>query len=450
MTKSRLPIALSLLLSSALTATASEVRVWGDVSVIDTYDTTRAILTVPAALASKNVIAVKSALSFAVALTEDKLVYVWGKMPTLDGLPIDLTNIPTAVQGHAIQINLLSNFAIVALLDSGEMIFWGLDVNGQVSLAPTTTGFLGVGRGESAGVAWTIAGIPTVWGNDAPKVPTGTLVADAIVLRDGVLYRRRSDNQVLSFGNMFAYSSLVPPVPVITATKIAVGSALDVAFAIRPDETIAAWGNNTAGLTTVPAGLTGVTDVAGGNLHALARSRGGLITTWGSGVSGGLAVPTDLTQVRLIAAGWGFSVAVRSQAPTAIAWADSAKVIASDPIGTVIGRLTAVDHDPGDTITYSVVSGAGDTDNARVVVVGNEVRVAGVLPAGPGQLAVRVRGTDESGASTEVALTATLTAAPKSPESDSKSSSRCGLGLGTGLILTLMLSWIHLRRSGQP
>ena len=439
-------VALCVIASTAASLSASEVRVWGDTAVIDTYDSTRAILTVPAALAGKNVIAVKGSYRFAVALTDDKQVYVWGTMPTLNGVPFDLTAIPIGVQGHARQIEILSG-SIVALLDSGEVIPWGIDFNGDVNQAPKGTEFDGVGRGFASGVAWTSAGVPRVWGNDVPAVSAGTAVAEAIVIQGGLVYRRLSDNHVMSFGLLdTGFPGLVPPDPAISATKIVLSVDLDALFAIRPDRTVTAWGSNTTGLLTVPSNLIGVTQVAGGIKHALARRVGGGLTTWGDGVVNGLNIPADLAHARLIAAGLGFSVAVISQAPSAVSWLSGGQAVSSAPNGTVIGRVTGSDPDPGDTLTYSLAAGAGDTDNARFSIVNDELRLIAALPAGPTTVSVRVRSTDESGRSTETPLIVNVSAAPAEPSSESK---RCGLGGGLGLVLGLTLGFLRLRREAR-
>jgi hypothetical protein len=44
------------------------------------------------------------------------------------------------------------------------------------------------------------------------------------------------------------------------------------------------------------------------------------------------------------------------------------------PAGTVVGRLSTVDPDVGDVHVYSLVAGAGDTDNGVFTIVDNEVR----------------------------------------------------------------------------
>ena len=434
-------LTLCLLACTAASVSASEVRVWGDTAVIDTYDTTRAILTVPAGLAGKDVISIKSAQGFAMALTSDKQVFAWGKEAATG-----LFTIPTAVQGHAVQIEALSGSGACALLDSGVVVAWGFDLNAQVTQAPTGAGFAGIGRGELAGIAWTSAGVPSVWGQDAPSVPGSTNVIEAIALRDGVVYRRLSDNQVMSFGAMGFYPSLVPPVPAITAAKLVVGVGMDALFAIRANGTVTAWGSNTTGLLTPPVGLSGVTQVAGGFAHALARQAGGSVTTWGDGVTTDLSIPSNVVHTRLIAAGRGFSIAVSSQSPTAVAWLEGGQAVTTAPTGTVVGRLRTLDEDIGDTFSYALVTGIGDTDNVRFSIVGDSIRVAVGLPAAPTSLTLRLRSTDDSGLAIEAPLTVVVTAAPVEEGSDSKGTFGCGLGGGISLMLVLSLGLFRLRR----
>jgi hypothetical protein len=47
------------------------------------------------------------------------------------------------------------------------------------------------------------------------------------------------------------------------------------------------------------------------------------------------------------------------------------------PVGTVIGTISAMDSDlPAQTLTYSLVSGTGSTDNANFNISGNQLQVA--------------------------------------------------------------------------
>jgi len=64
--------------------------------------------------------------------------------------------------------------------------------------------------------------------------------------------------------------------------------------------------------------------------------------------------------------------------PTDIAL-DNTSVDENQPVGTAVGTLTTVDPDPLDTHTYSLVAGAGDTDNASFAIVGDQLQTAAVL-----------------------------------------------------------------------
>jgi hypothetical protein len=48
----------------------------------------------------------------------------------------------------------------------------------------------------------------------------------------------------------------------------------------------------------------------------------------------------------------------------------------NSPIGTIIGTLTAIDPDIGDTHQFALVAGAGDTDNGRFTIDGNALKLA--------------------------------------------------------------------------
>src|SRR5690606_42006933 len=75
------------------------------------------------------------------------------------------------------------------------------------------------------------------------------------------------------------------------------------------------------------------------------------------------------------------ATAAENSAPTELA-IDNTAVADDAPVGAVIGTLTANDADAGDTHSYSIVSGEGDTNNASFDIGRAARREAGTLSLG--------------------------------------------------------------------
>lgn len=104
----------------------------------------------------------------------------------------------------------------------------------------------------------------------------------------------------------------------------------------------------------------------------------------------------------------GFEVESTSPAsgPTDLALSANSVPLTA-PVGTTVGQLTTTDPTPGDTFTYSLVTGTGDDNNADFEISGgNSLITQRSLSAYPGgsTLSVRVRTTDALGASFEKAI----------------------------------------------
>ena len=108
----------------------------------------------------------------------------------------------------------------------------------------------------------------------------------------------------------------------------------------------------------------------------------------------------------------------QNESPTDIDLAPST-VVENVPVGTVVGTLSTSDPDPGDTHSYSLVAGVGDTDNGLFTIVGDELRTNAALDyeALGSPLNIRVQ-TGDSGTGNltfQEALTVTLTDQNESP-----------------------------------
>ncbi|HEY9628940.1 MAG TPA: cadherin domain-containing protein [Coleofasciculaceae cyanobacterium] len=86
------------------------------------------------------------------------------------------------------------------------------------------------------------------------------------------------------------------------------------------------------------------------------------------------------------------------------------------PVGTVVGTFATQDPDPGDTFTYTLVTGTGSTDNAAFTIVNGELRL-NVVPdfETKTSYSVRVRTTDVGGKFFEKAFTVGINNLTESP-----------------------------------
>ncbi|MGB3510616.1 MAG: Ig-like domain-containing protein, partial [Microcoleaceae cyanobacterium] len=85
------------------------------------------------------------------------------------------------------------------------------------------------------------------------------------------------------------------------------------------------------------------------------------------------------------------------EAPTAIAL-DNDNIPEDQPAGTRVGNLSSTDPDIGDSFTYSLVAGQGDTDNSLFQIVGTELEAAQPFDfEAQANYTVRIQTTDNTG-----------------------------------------------------
>jgi len=103
------------------------------------------------------------------------------------------------------------------------------------------------------------------------------------------------------------------------ANVSAVAAGYSYTVALKSDGTVVAWGDNSVGQTTVPAGLSGVVAIAAGGFHTVALKSDGTVVGWGFNGDGQTTVPAGLSGVESIAAGGYHTVALKSDG-TVVAW----------------------------------------------------------------------------------------------------------------------------------
>jgi large repetitive protein len=93
----------------------------------------------------------------------------------------------------------------------------------------------------------------------------------------------------------------------------------------------------------------------------------------------------------------------------------SPTVLENQPAETVVGTLSATDPDPGDTLTFSLVAGAGSADDGAFHIVGSELRTSAPLDfEAKSSYAIRVAAGDGR-PTAERPLTITITDADDAP-----------------------------------
>jgi alpha-tubulin suppressor-like RCC1 family protein len=135
----------------------------------------------------------------------------------------------------------------------------------------------------------------------------------------------RSDGTVAAWGDN-TYGQTTPPAGLSNVVAIAARSFHNLA--LRGDGTVVAWGDQ----TTIPAGLSNVVAIAAGGSHSLALSSDGTIAAWGDNTYGQTIIPAGLSNVVALAAGTYHNLALRSDG-TVIGWGYNAYGQTTIPAG---------------------------------------------------------------------------------------------------------------------
>lgn len=111
-----------------------------------------------------------------------------------------------------------------------------------------------------------------------------------------------------------------------------------------------------------------------------------------------------------------------SESPTDIAL-DNTSIDENEAAGTVVGILSTSDVDAGETYTYTLVSGSGDTDNASFSIDGNELRSAEMFDfETKDSYSIRINTNDGNGGNFEKPFTISINDISETPTDISLSS----------------------------
>ena len=112
-----------------------------------------------------------------------------------------------------------------------------------------------------------------------------------------------------------------------------------------------------------------------------------------------------------------------NDSPTSIGLSND-NVTENEPAGTAVGTFSTVDQDPGDSHTYHLVSGDGDTDNNAFTIVDGELRTESVLDREANWTCrIRVQVDDGNGGTLEKQFAITVTNVNEAPVAEDDTAS---------------------------
>ncbi len=197
----------------------------------------------------------------------------------------------------------------LALDCNGQVYAWGNDELGQADVPAELNGVVAIAAGDGFSLALRADGTVAAWGADdrgQTSLPADLADVTAIAAGHGFALALKSDGTMVGWGDE---SSGVVPVPALTGVT-AISAGAYHALALRSDGTVIAWGDNSYGQTRVPGWLTGVKSISAGGDFSLALLADGRVAAWGDDTYGQLDVPEGMLNVAAISAGAFHAIAL--------------------------------------------------------------------------------------------------------------------------------------------
>jgi alpha-tubulin suppressor-like RCC1 family protein len=387
-----------------------------------------------------NAIAADAGDFHSIALRADGTVAAWGNNE------VGQTDVPPALTG-VVAVS-AGGYHNLALLTDGSVTAWGDNRYGQCDIPPGLADVVAVSAGGFHSLALKSDGSLIAWGSDwqgVSTVPSGLTGVTGISAGGYHNVAMLHDGSVVAWGANDVGQSNVPenlgPVSAISAGWMHT-------LVIRMNGTPAAWGANNAGQCDIPAEAVAIRRIAAGDTHNLSlRQASGfpgipgvpMLRSWPGetitatipvqnatpSVFSAMGLPENigfnsLTSVIEGPAGTGWKRSVRVSAATDVGqfstllWIDatvgvaatdillsSATLMENSAAGTVVGDLTAIDPNAGDTHAFALSYSPEGPDDYRFELIGTQLRarvpLTADVEAGVTSLNIRVLATDSAG-----------------------------------------------------
>ena len=123
-------------------------------------------------------------------------------------------------------------------------------------------------------------------------------------------------SNVVSVYGINAYGVGLVPAGLAGVSQVAMGEVM--AMALKSSGAVVPWGWNVYGQTNIPVNLTNAIQIAVGPTHAVALRSNGTVVAWGMNILGQCNVPAGLTNVTQVAAGGYNTAAVKGDGTVAV------------------------------------------------------------------------------------------------------------------------------------
>jgi alpha-tubulin suppressor-like RCC1 family protein len=187
---------------------------------------------------------------------------------------------------------------------------WGTSTDLTNATSPVNIG---------SGIGLVPVGLPVAWSGAGQPCFYRVAASNSLgVVRGGVQMCGLGRTVVVWGDNFYGQTNM----PAGLSNVVAVAGGNMHSLALRSDGKVVAWGYNQYGQTNVPPALDNVVAVAGGTSHSLALRNDGTVVAWGQNTSGQTNVPAGLGGVVAVAAGGSHSLALQSDG-TIVGWGNN-------------------------------------------------------------------------------------------------------------------------------
>jgi alpha-tubulin suppressor-like RCC1 family protein/sugar lactone lactonase YvrE len=257
---------------------------------------------------------------------------------------------------------------------------WGTSLDLTNATSPVNIG---------SGIGLAPVGLPVTWSIAGQPCFFRVVASNSVGIVRGAVQMCGLGRTVVAWGDNF-YGQTNIPAGLSNVVAVAGGNLHSLA--LRSDGKVVAWGYNQYGQTNVPPALEDVVAVAGGTSHSLALRNDGTVVAWGQNTSGQTNMPAGLGGVVAIAAGGSHSLALQSDG-TVVGWGNNyyGQTMPAG-LGGVVAIAAGGSHSLALRSDGKVVAWGSNT-NGQTAVPANLSNVVAVAAGNTHSLALRSDGT---------------------------------------------------------